>query len=250
MFKYFLRKTIFKGLDKEDQDILLLSKDLIKMWFLSTFLVAVYTIIPITIIFILLLIYSDIIDIKVWGSISILVMAFAGWFRIKFNEEISKFTDLVSSTLYFERYVTKGKAISKRDFSKIREKKEVLYNAIRYQKVKDYCYAVCFELLKCLEKGTIQFVAVKNLPADKKEDGKEYTMHVLYVDKDWCFDTYSQRQYPLEYIMKIFKGKTYKSFAYKDVQGKNYEDFRDEHYEALKKWCEENDCAQVWKKEN
>lgn len=250
MFEYILRKTMLKKLDKEDQDIILLCKDQIKMYYLSVFLVFAYAVIPITIGVSLVFIYKDIINIVIWGSFSIVVMIFLIWFRVRFKEDISKFTDLISATLYFERYIIKGKAISKRDFSKIRKKKENVYDGIRYQRVHGFCYSVCFEILKCLEKGEIHFVATKNLPADKKDDGKEYTMHVLYVNRTWCFDTYSQRQYPLEEVMKVFKGKIYKRFAYEDVQRKTYDEFRDEHYEALKKWCEENDCYQRWKKED
>lgn len=249
MFEYFLRKTMLKKLDKEDQDVILLCKDQIKMYYFSVFLVELYALIPIMIMFVLIFSYKDIMDIIVWGIFSVVISLFISWFRKKFKEDIFKFTNLISSTLYFERYVTQGKAISKREFSKIRKKKEYLYDGIRYQRVQGFCYSVCFEIIECLEKGEIHFVAVKNLPEDKKDDGKEYTMHVLYVNRTWCYDTYSQRQYPLEEIMKVFKGKTYKRFTYEDVQGKTYDEFRDEQYEALKKWCEENDCYQGWKKE-
>jgi len=30
---------------------------------------------------------------------------------------------------------------------------------------------------------------------DEEDDGKDFTMHVLYVNNGWAFDTYSSRQY-------------------------------------------------------
>ena len=250
MFEWFLRKTMLKKADKEDQDVVILCKDKIKMEWLSVFLVCTYAFIPAANIIALWFTYNDMVDIIVWGTLSILIMVFICWFSKKFRESIAIFMDLISSTLYFNRYVTKGKALSKEDFDTIREKKGNLYDGIRYQKVRGFCYSVCFMLLKCLEKGELHFVAVKNLSEDKKKDCKEYTMHVLYVNGTWCFDTYSQTQYPLEEVMKHFKGKMYKRFTYEDVSEKSYEEFRDEHYETLKKWCEENACYQRWKKED
>ena len=95
----------------------------------------------------------------------------------------------------------------------------------------------------------MQFVAVKSLSGDLEDSSNEYTMHVLYVNNNWCFNTYSQTQHPLEDVMKRCKAIPYKSFNYEDVAGKSYEQFRNEHYLALKKWCEENDCYQEWIKE-
>lgn len=71
-------------------------------------------------------------------------------------------------------------------------------------------------------------------------------MHVLYVFDGWCYDTYSEMQYPLEEVLERSKAKIYKSFSYKDIQGKTYYEFKEENLAELQKWCEENDCYQKW----
>ena len=71
-------------------------------------------------------------------------------------------------------------------------------------------------------------------------------MHVLYVIDGWCYDTYSEMQYPLEEVLERSKAKIYKSFSYKDIQGKTYYEFKEENLAELQKWCEENDCYQKW----
>ena len=175
---------------------------------------------------------------------------FLYWFLKRFQKEKTIFTGLISANLYSSKHVLKGKAILEKDFEIIKEKKEKLHFLMMTQQVQGYCYSVCFELLKCLEKGTIQFVAVKCLETEKEEnDNLDYTMHVLYVNDGWCFDTYAEGQYPLDEVMKRLYAKTYKSFDYEDVKDKTYEEFRAEHYQALKEWCEENNCYQRWIKD-
>ncbi|MBO5412963.1 MAG: hypothetical protein J6A29_01425 [Clostridia bacterium] len=134
----------------------------------------------------------------------------------------------------------KGNAISKEDFDTISKDNKLLYKYIVQQQCRGKCYNICFELLKCLKKGIIQFVAIKSVGDDEAKN--YYTMHVLYVNNDWCFDTYSGRQYPLEEVLKRCKGKICTTFSYEDVEGKTYEEFMEEHDSALEKWCEENDC--------
>jgi len=51
-------------------------------------------------------------------------------------------------------------------------------------------------------------------------------------------------------MFEKMRTKTYASFNYNDVDGKTYEEFRAEHIEALKVWCEKNDCYQKWLKED
>ena len=81
--------------------------------------------------------------------------------------------------------------------------------------------------------------------SNENEEGKAHTMHVLYVNNGWCFDTFTQRQYPLEKVVQGLKAKAYISFTYEDIEGKTYEEFMEEQTPALLKWCEENDCFTV-----
>lgn len=249
MFEKFLRKKMFKDYSKEDQEIILLCKDYIKMDYLSVFLVWLFFLVPAAVFFTAIITHDDTMDLVVWGIFSGMLAFALLWFEKQFREDITIFRNLVSSTLYFKRYVVKGKAILQEDFNEIKTHNEKLYGFIRYQKVHGYCYAICFEILKCLKKGTIQFVAVKSISGEEEDSKHPYTMHVLYVNNNWCFDTYSQTQHPIEEVMRRCKGQTYTSFSYKDIEGRTYEEFREENYLALKKWCEENNCSQEWMEE-
>ena len=143
----------------------------------------------------------------------------------------------------YSSYLTKGNALAKEDFEVIKEENESLYKVITEFKSNGYCYGICFELLKALKKGKILFVAIKDLDDKRK---KEYTMHVLYVNNDWCYDTYSMKQHPLDYALDHFYAKEYASFSYDDIKEKDYHEFRKENSPALKLWCEQNDCYEEW----
>lgn len=161
----------------------------------------------------------------------------------KFSDEIYAFMELIDKKMYTFFYVLKGKAISKKDFDSIKKGDASLYCRIIDQQVNGDCYTTCFGILKSLKKGTMQFIAMK-IPDSLKEDnhGRQYTMHALYVNNGWCFDTYSQRQHPLEEVMKRMGAKTYISISYEDLEGKSAKEFRAEYAPALQKWCEEHDC--------
>jgi len=251
MFEFLLRRTILKDLSKEDQDTAMLLKYKIKMGFISQIMVTVFGVLPLATLLTMLLTSEFTLSNVIQGIILILAYTiFAVYFVKRFNEPIEIFKGLIAASMYSSRYVLKGNAISKDDFEIIKKEKEKIHYGMMTQQVNGYCYSVCFEILKCLKKGTIQFVAVRSLKTDKTEHNNEYTMHVLYVNNDWCYDTYSERQYPLEEVMRKMKAKTYRSFAYADVEGKSYEEFREEQAPALIEWCKENDCYQKWLKDD
>ncbi|MNT54423.1 hypothetical protein D3C72_1915870 [compost metagenome] len=110
-----------------------------------------------------------------------------------------------------------------------------------------YCYTICFSILEVFKQGTIKFIAVKNLLADGESNDYEYTMHVLYVNNEWAFDTFSHRQLPLDELLALYKCKEYKDFSFSDIIDLSYEEFTDLNYEKLKLWCKENSVFQKWK---
>ena len=115
-----------------------------------------------------------------------------------------------------------------------------------------YCYAICFEICKALKKGCIEFLAIKKFSPhdDEEDDGKGFTMHVLYVNNGWAFDTYSSNQYPLEKLHKIYKAKVYKTFSYEEISGKSYEEFKEKQEHELTKCSNDNDCFMFLKVDN
>lgn len=248
MFEFILRKTLLKNLSEEDQNMAMLQKQKFKMRFISQIFVTLFGILPLAVLITSLITSELTLSNVVQFIILILAYAiYAVYFVRRFNEPIEIFKGLIAANMYSSRYVLKGNAISKDDFDIIKKEKEMIYYGMMKQRVNGYCYHVCFEILKCLKKGTIQFVAVKRLKSDKTEQHNEYTMHVLYVNNNWCYDTYSERQYPLEEVMSKMKAKTYRSFSYADVDRKTYEEFREEHSPALIQWCKENNCYQKWR---
>ena len=255
MFEFVLRRTVFRALSKEDQETAMLLKDKIKTDFISQILISIFGALPLaTLITLLLTCEQTLSDVIQCVILIVAYIVFAVWFMKRFHEPIDAFKELISANIYSSRYVIKGNAISKTDFDIIKKEKEKLHYLMMTQQVNGYCYAVCFETLKCLKKGTLMFIATKliktgNINEEDKCDN-DYTMHVLYVNDNWCFDTYSQRQYPLEEVMRRFKAKTYRIFTYEDVDGKTYDEFKKEQAPALQEWCNENDCYQKWLKDD
>lgn len=166
-----------------------------------------------------------------------------------FKRAMLGFSQLLAERIYFLVCTTKGKAICKNDLKIINQANEKLYALIATQMCRGYCYAICFEICKALKKGCIEFLAIKKFSPhdDEEDDGKDFTMHVLYVNNGWAFDTYSSRQYPIEKLHEIYKAKIYKSFSFDEISNKSYEEFREEQEPELAKWSIDNDCSMFWK---
>lgn len=247
MVKFILRKTVFKKYDKETQDHLLplLTKKYTTIWFCGFMFHLLFFIAP----FILLYFsvngkeLDSVYNIVLGISISLYVCLLSFFYGF-FHTEIMKFcTETLPDRLYNRIYAQRGKAISKEDFKKIKEKYDTLYQCITSCLCHGYCYSICFAILKTLKKGKIKFIAIKELTGSNCP----YTMHVLYENNGWIFDTYNQRQYPVEKALILHKAIIYKDFSYEDIKGLSYEEFRDKNYEELAKWCTKHDCYQYWK---
>lgn len=241
MFEKLLRSTLLKNLSKDEQETAMLLKEKVRIGFIVESFLVIFLILIFALSFWLMEqsennVYGD--DLSLF-YVLITFLLVRRFFRIiKFLKKI------ISNNLYSSRYTINGNAILKSDFETIKKKDKELYSLIMHQQCQGYCYAVCFNLLKCLKKGVIQFVAVRNIQLNKQDNTSMYTMHVLYVNNSWCFDTYSQRQYPLDECIKKFNAKTYKCFSIEDIKGKTFKEFKKEYAPELKVWCEENDCYQ------
>lgn len=146
--------------------------------------------------------------------------------------------------LHFFVFTQKGNAISKNDFKNIKKNDKYLYRILKNRTCLGKCYTTCFQLLKILQKGSMLFISIKELTL--KNETPYNTIHVLFINENWAFDTYSQRQFPIEKIFAIYQPQVYTTFSFDDVKNYTYEEFRSIHYEDFAKWCKENDTFQFW----
>lgn len=250
MIKYFMRKTIYKEFDKESQDMLLQltsKQHIIELLCFMFWAVAyIFPFIPLFIIDV-----CEDIEFSMTTNIAIItfmLIYFVGWLvSMKvFKRAMFGFSQLLSEKIYFLVCTTKGKALGKNEFNDIKQENEKLYEFIETQMCRGYCYSICFEICKALKKGYIEFLAIKRF-SPHSDDGKDFTMHVLYVNKGWAFDTYSSRQYPIRKLHEIYKAKVYKTFSFEEISSKSYEEFREEQEPKIAKWAINNDCSMFWK---
>ena len=131
-----------------------------------------------------------------------------------FTPNLDTFLQSLSEKIYFSLYTNKGEALSEKDFLILKNNNDTLYEYISSQKSRGCCYDICFEILRILKKGYIEFVAVKNISyIDDQEDDKSLTMHLIYVNNGWGFDTYSQRQFHIDKFYEIYQANFIKILA-------------------------------------
>ena len=154
-----------------------------------------------------------------------------------------KFRAEITNKVYPILVTKRGKAISKSDFRKINELKPGVYSHMMSKACIGFCFFTSWALLDVLQKGYMQFVAVEQLYKIGVKENEHYKIHVLYVNQGWCFDTYTQRQIPIEEFYRIFNGKPIARYKYTDIESKSYEAFYESITPKLKEWCKTNDCS-------
>lgn len=243
MINTILRKTLYKEFDYQTQNTLLyVSKQEIILNFTCNFLCFLFLCtLPIIVIIVFPYLFTDL---KIQLLYLLLIIIYTILVCLIFREKNFCQNNYVSRTLHYYFYTKKGKAISKEAFKTIKKKNELLYSTIKDQDCRGLCYSVCFELLKTLKKGGIQFISVNEFTS-KKETPFE-TIHVIYVNNNYVFDTYCHRQLPLEAFLAIHQAKIYKTFKYEDIKDFSYEEFRKIEYPDFAKWCKENDVHELW----
>lgn len=254
MIKNIIKKIFYSGITPEKQDLLL---KLFYRYHIIQFLsfLSLWTIIFIFPLVPLLIIYICE-GKKMATSMQIALLVFLFVYFLIFitvfktiGKKILLFSHQVAKKVYFRFCTAKGKAVSKEEYKSIKINNSLLYDFISNQKCQGYCYSICFEILKILKKGSIEFVAIKRAfdVNDRDFDGKHFTIHVLYINNGWAFDTYSARQYPIDKIHDIFNAKIYKTFNFSEIKDKNYKDFRSEVEPDLIEWCKTNGCSHFLK---
>lgn len=245
MFKYLYRRTLPKKLSEYEKDIAMLLYDQTKINCITAILIYLFFCFPINMgIAILLCGNLRIDDFIISIILFLLYFIFFKWFNKKFKTHLKDFYQTISSAWYTEKYTIHGEALISYDFNKIKDESTNLYKYITSPLASGRCYSLCFHILKILQEGKIKFIAIKK---DNTEDTILYTMHVLYVNNDWCYDTYSQRQYPLNKHLEFYNAIEYITLSFDDIKDFSYEEFRNYHKNSLKRWCEENNCSQNWK---
>lgn len=245
MFKlFYLRKHLPKNWNEKTKNALML----IRPWFYMNLVV---TLILVGTVSLALsgAIYAVIVSIKeeqVVDTITeiimfILLVRLYCWFDKNFHKEVHIFENLVVCHWYFIRCTSRGNAITGEDFDVLKKENKEEYDKISTLRCNGHCYYTCFELLRTLKKGKIMYVSVPRVGKDNKTK-ETSTMHVIYVQNDWCFDTYSCRQYPLEQFMKDIVIKVYRTFQLSDIKDVEYEVFRDGMRAVIEEWCKANDC--------
>ena len=230
-FIYWRFKEAFKYFTNEDQRYLYLQN---KHYFIietMSFLMIAFIILALEEIYVVI----------TQNFVAIMFVALIGGITIFFTSEI--FVAKMTKKLYPIIITKRGKAISKKDFKVIKKASPTLYDTIMSEKCCGQCYFVSWVILQILRKGYIQFVAVKHFYELNEEKKEQYKIHVIYVNKDWCFDTYSQRQMPVKELCEIWRGKLIDKYDYSAIKGKEFEEFRDSIAPKLRKWCNENNCA-------
>lgn len=242
LFRFMCR---LRKVPYDDKDVVTMLKYRTKVRMTTDFLLTLFIIIPF--VFMILLLLRDK-SIENMVSVFICVTAFTvfyRWFLTKFVGALRVFQILIEDTLHF-KYTRKGNALSEDDFRKLAESDINLPHYLTSEKCRGDCYSTSFTLLRILKKGGIIFCAVRANTVDRTQHSELFTMHAMYVNNDWCFDTYSQLQWPLQEVLKLFEAKTYRLFTYEDLKNKSYEELRSDLRPGLSKWCEENDCWIRW----
>ena len=242
MLNFIISRALRNELKNENEVRKRLIYDHLRTRFYIDMILYAFIISPIAFVLTILIEHHTICDIIEGIILLVLYGLFVTWFIRTFGEAIKVFRDLSFRIWQGKYYSAKGKALTKNDFEKIQEENPKLYDIIMKCYSSGYCYSICFSLLQCLEKGEIKFVASKHNSDLKNYNNHVYTFHVLYVNNEWCYDTYSMRQFPLKQAMEFLEAKEYQTFYYKDIIGKKYEDFMKENIVNFKKWCFENDC--------
>ena len=201
MVKYFMRKTVLKNFDVETQNILLqviYHKYLIEFFcIILRLIIYCYIFMP----FIIAILYKNIkltLASKIFMAIYIVIYLISILLLFKiFTPDVNSFIQSLSQKMYFYFYTKKGEALLQQDFDIIKYSNNTLYEFISSIKCRGCCYETCFEILKILKKGYIEFVAVKKISyiddeeddfeeifSDDNKDEREYvTINITDEDK-------------------------------------------------------------------
>lgn len=250
MIQYIMKKFVAKNmlLDKESQERylqLFLKQEIVEKLCFMFWISFIFPFVPLVIIEICEDIqFSMITQIAIFTFF--MLYCIGAMILVKFFQStFVTFSYLLAVKVFFLVFTTKGKAICKEDFNTIKKVDTELYTLIETQKYRNHCWFICFKICEILKKGAIEFWEIKKFypHIDEEDDGKDFTIHVLYVNNGWVFDTNSFRQYPIEELYNIYRARVCKTLAFDELSKKSYEEFVKEQKPMLTKWCSDHNCS-------
>lgn len=138
--------------------------------------------------------------------------------------------------LFYHLYTCKGEALKRCDLKKIKLSDKSLYYTISTDECEGQCYITCFNVLNVLKKGKIVFLVTGVHYYNKP------SMHVLYVNNNWCFDTNFRMQFEYEKALKGYDVRIFKEFDYESIKDLSYLEFNRKHKKEIETWCNANNC--------
>lgn len=171
------------------------------------------------------------------SMLTIALMFFTIYWIVNYKKMVCFYGSII-----FHRKIRRGLALTKEDFEQIESASPVLYDAIFSLDCMGHCYATCFEILKCLKKGKIFFVALplSECEQEKLETDCSYTSHMLYEKNGWVFDTYSCLQWKKEEFRKHYQALDFRDFNYEDIKNLSCVLFGKEVGLSFKDYCQKN----------
>ena len=136
---------------------------------------------------------------------------------------------------FIRRYVSiNGNALGRKEWKKIKEHNNSLYNELLCNKCNHCCYYYSLEIAKIIRDSILIWGAIK----DPFEEEEKYYAHAIILRNGYIYDSNMRQSVKYENFVKVFKLKIYKKWN--DNEYVN-EDFRVNERAEFRKWCEKND---------
>lgn len=111
MFEFILRHTIFRKLNKEEQEIVMLLKYGIKLDFVARLLASTFVTLPLALMGTMLIVCEHTLSNAIsCGALMVSYITFVAWFLKRFKEQVEDFIYRLWQNMHFSKNVIKGNA--------------------------------------------------------------------------------------------------------------------------------------------
>ena len=136
--------------------------------------------------------------------------------------------------LYLKRFLSKhNKAISKKDWKKIKKHSLRLYNDLLSEECEHCCYYYSLEIARILKDCTLIWGAAE----EPFEKGNKFYAHAVVLKGDYIYDSNMHFSIKYEDFVKLYKFKIYKKWSFDEFSKEN---FRDSERNNFRNWCKAN----------